>query len=229
MKMKRWIVVICCLALLFGSIPELPGEINGCGAAAKTFYRISNEERDKFFKKSAILGNSVGLGLKYYFATKEDGYLGNPHMLVWGSYSFINDFTNYEKFMIHYQGKPMKARDAVQACGAKHVFINMGTNDFNTSQSQIYAHYLRYIKEIKTTNPDVDIFILATTPTRIGKGLLNNREINKLNNQMQELAEKRSDLYYIDINTPMKDAEGRLKKEYTSDGFVHLTMTAYQT
>ena len=230
--MKKAIKTACCMVLMgvMCLMSVSPGMTTGARVTTGSpSYRVTEEERDRFFGKSAIIGNSIGLGLKYYFATKEDGYLGNPQMLVWGCYSFINDFTNIEKYMIHYQGSPMKARDAVKACGAQHVFINMGTNDFNTSQSQTFSHYKRLIREIKNTNPDVDIFILGTTPTRIGKGLLNNSEINKLNDQMSSLAERRSNMYYIDINTPMKDSEGRLRADYASDGFVHLSTTAYQT
>lgn len=210
----------------------MPGTEAGisCDAKAKNKspYKVTDKEVDAFFGKSAIIGNSVGLGLKYYFNTKPKGYLGGPTMLVWGSYSFLNDFNSYQKFMIHYKGQPVKARYAIQQSRKKHVFICMGTNDFNSSQHHIYEHYKRYIGEIKKTNPDVDIYILSTTPCRKSSGLLNNHETNKLNKQMKKYAEKHSDMYYIDINAPLKGSDGLLKASYASDGFVHLTMPAYK-
>jgi hypothetical protein len=140
----------------------------------------------------------------------------------------MNDFFGNTKYMIHYKGQPYKGRNAVKACGAKHVFINMGVNDLNSSQHNTYNHYVRYINEIKSTNPNVDIFILATTPARRTSGLLNNHEINKLNNKMKKLCKSKKDMYYIDINTPLKDSTGSLKSSYASDGYVHLTFPAYK-
>ncbi|MBR6230204.1 MAG: hypothetical protein IKQ97_10745 [Eubacterium sp.] len=229
-KKKSILSVICCMSLIFSLIAGISGvgEKGQDRARAKSRYAVSQEEINSFFGDSAILGHSVGLGLKYYFEKNGTGFLGNPTMLVWGCYSFLNDFENITQYMIHYGGKPMKARDAVKACGVKHVFINMGINDFNPSGDQILNHYKRYIHEIKTVNPDVDIFILASTPTRIAKGRLNNTETDKLNNNMKELAEQKKDLYYIDINTPLKDSSGALRAGYASDGFVHLTYDAYR-
>ena len=228
-KARRIIGVFFCLVLMFELLPGIPGDRVTTSAKTGSAYAVTDKERDAFFGKSAIIGNSVGLGLKYYFNNQKSGYLGNPKMLVWGCYSFLEDFNNNTQYMIHWNGQPMKARNAVKACKAKHVFINMGTNDFNTSRENIYANYKRFIREIKQTNPDVDIYILATTPTRKDKGLLSNSETNKLNSKMKKLAEKRSDMYFIDINTPMKDSAGLLKSSFTSDGFVHLTWSAYKT
>lgn len=225
---RRVVGIFFCLTLTVQLLADMPGGSRTTVAKAKSVYDITDKERDAFFGKSAIIGNSVGLGLKYYFDRQPSGYLGGPKMLVWGSYSFLNDFNNDTEYMIHWKGQPMKARNAVKACGAKHVFINMGTNDFNTSRENIYNNYKRFIREIKTTNPDVDIFILATTPTRQDKGLLSNAEANKLNAKMKNLAAKRGDMYYIDINSPMKDSSGLLRSDFTSDGFVHLTWAAYK-
>ena len=225
---KHTISILCCLALLMSLLAGVQGPTVSAKVKAGSKHKVTAEEINRFFGNSAIIGHSVGLGLKYFFDNKGDGYLGNPKMLVRGCYSFINDFSNYTEYMIHIDGKPMKARDAVKTCKAKHVFINMGINDFNPSGDQILNHYKRYIHEIKQTNPDVDIFILASTPTRLAKGRLNNTETDKLNKSMKELAEQKKDLYYIDINSPMKDESGKLKAGYASDGFVHLTFDAYQ-
>ncbi len=212
-------------------IPELPGttEISRVSDTVHAAsYKITPKELDHFFGQSAVIGNSIGLGFKRFLDSKEKGYLGGPTMLVQGSYSFIIEFTNNKPFMLHYRGRAMKAMDAVQLSGVKHVFINMGVNDFNTSKDQIFSNYKKYIKEIRTKNPTVDFYILATTPAWKPKGRINNQEIDKLNRNMLQYAKKTKNTYYIDINTPLKGADGRLKESAVSDGFIHLNRTSYE-
>ncbi len=190
--------------------------------------KVTQKELDHYFSKSAFVGNSVSLALKYYTRTKKKSFMGSPKMLVYGCYSFINDMTSYRQYMIHYKGRPMKAKDAIKAAGVKRAFICMGTNDMNTSRNLVYTHYVRYIKGIQKKNPGIVIFIESTTPVRKNKGLLNNKEINKLNRKMKKYADNHKDVYYININTPMRDKTGRFRSQYCSDGFCHVTMKGCQ-
>lgn len=191
-------------------------------------YRVTETEVNAFFGKSITLGNSVVLGFQRFFESKETGYLGGANVIGQGSYNFIAEFTNDRPFMLHYQRKAMKAADIIKATGSKHIFLNMGINDFNTSKEQIFPNYKKYIKMIQTENPDVDIYILAVTPVWKPKGLINNEEIDKLNANMAQFASTEKDVYYIDINTPLKGPDGRLKENAVSDGFLHLRSTAYE-
>lgn len=196
-------------------------------SAKKSAYSVSEKEINSYFHKSGIIGNSVGLGLKYYFNTKPKGYLGSPVMLVYGCYSFYNDFSSNTKYMIHYKGKPLHAWDAVKKSHVKHVFINMGINDFNTSCRNIYSHYTKYLKKIRKANPNVDIIILSTTPARREHGYLTNKNIDKLNAFAQKYVKNHRDMYYVDICSPLRGSDRRLMAKYTSDGDVHLTFAAY--
>ena len=46
---------------------------------------------------------------------------------------------------------------------------------------------------------------------------------------MKSYADSKSNVYYIDISTPLKDSDGNMKKSYCSDGYVHLNMKGYKT
>ncbi|MBR1741890.1 MAG: hypothetical protein IJ733_08475, partial [Lachnospiraceae bacterium] len=224
---RRLLCILLSMAML-SSIANVNLKQEPIRTAKAASYQVTQTEINHFFGQSAIIGNSVGLGLKHFFDTTKKGDLGNPTMLVQGSYSFLADFNRNKQFMIHYKGRAMKAKDAVKVSKAKHVFINMGVNDFNTSKDKIFTNYKKYINEIKGTNPNVDFYILATTPTWKAKGRINNKEINKLNKKMKAYAAGHKDIYYIDINTPLRGADGKLKESYVSDGFLHLRMNAYE-
>ena len=73
------------------------------------------------------------------------------------------------------------------------------------------------------------IYIQSTTPRRGTKNSesLSNDKINELNSLMMQYANSHSDVYYIDISTPLMDGEGNLNQIYSSDGYVHLNIDGY--
>ncbi len=192
--------------------------------------KVSRKKVNKFFSESAFVGNSISLGLKYYFQSQGKGFLGGPVMLVQGSYSFANDGQAGSQFQIVYKGKKCRARDAIAAAGVKRVFINMGTNDLWQPAERTYRDYVKYIKGIQKKNPGVDIFIEGTTPmcNSRNRKYLNNTAINELNSRMEKYCEKHSGLYYVDVSVGLRDGAGGLLHRYASDGYVHMTMAGYK-
>lgn len=201
--------------------------VNGSSAKAE----ITSKQVNSYFSKAAFIGNSIGVGHRMYFDSMGKGYLGGPTMLVKGCYSFANDkSTTNNKYKLTYKGKTLRAKDAIARCGAKRVFINMGTNDMYSSAKATYEQYVEYIKGIRAKNPKVDIFIESMTPVYYKgcKGNLNNKNVNELNRLLEKYCKGQKNIYYIDISTKMKDSHGGLKKEYTSDSYVHMTMAGYR-
>ena len=45
---------------------------------------------------------------------------------------------------------------------------------------------------------------------------------------MKSYADSKSNVFFIDISTPLKDKDGNMKKKYCSDGYVHLNMKGYK-
>ena len=192
--------------------------------------KVSEKTRNKYFSDAAFVGNSVSVGLKMYFDSQGKGFLGAPTMLVQGCYSFANDAAAHSQYQISYKGKKYKAKDAIKAAKVKKAFISMGTNDMGKPASQVYQDYVKYIQGIRKENPNVIIFIQSTTPmcTSKNRKYLNNSAINELNKLMKKYCNKHKDMYYVDISKDMKDKSGGLKKQYASDGYVHMTMAGYK-
>ncbi len=192
--------------------------------------KVSVKKRNKYYKNAAFIGNSVGLGQKYYFNRQGKNFLGNPTMLVRGCYSFYNDKHSCTKWMIHYKGKAMKAKNAVKACHCDKVFINMGTNDFFYNGDRVFKDYKEFIKGIRKVNPNVIIFIESTTGvTSSHQGrCLNSRNIARLNKLMKSYCKKHKNMYYIDVSSKLLNGKGHLMNKYASDNYCHLTDSAYR-
>ena len=78
------------------------------------------------------------------------------------------------------------------------------------------------------TMPNVEIHLISVTYTLpdLGKKILNNENIAQYNTLLQKMAEE-NDWGYIDLATPISDGNGNLAAECCSDGYVHLSKTAY--
>ena len=191
---------------------------------------ITKKQRDAYFSKSAFLGNSLAVGQKIYFDSQGKDFLGNPTMIVKTCYSFYYDKSNSSNFRVDYKGEPCQAKDAIYRYKVKRVFINMGMNDLWKSPELTYKDYVAYIKGIRKKNPNVVIFIESTTPVcnERGESYLNNVNVNKLNAMMAAYCKKQKNMYYIDVSSGLKGADGHLKKEYCSDGYVHLNLKGYE-
>ena len=191
---------------------------------------ITQAQVDKFIGESGFIGSSIGVGQQMYFDAQGYSFLGHPTMMVRGCYAFHNDGgANGSQYQIGVGGYTGPARYVVQRSGVKRVFINMGTNDMVGSAEYVYGNYVDYISGIRATNPNVPIYIEAMTPVYAGgeRGNLNNANVNALNSMLKAYCKKQSDMYFIDINTPLKAGTGALPAAYSSDNYVHLTFAAY--
>lgn len=189
----------------------------------------SAKQRDEFFSQSGFIGSSIGVGQRMYFHSQGEGYLGNPVMMVKGCYSFYNDKSDSKEYKVTYNGVPYMAKDAIAKSGVKYAFINMGTNDLWMEPKDAYKEYVQYLEGIRKKNPKVILFIESTTPVREEKsGHLTNKNVDTLNRLMKGYCKKQKDIYYIDVTSCLRDADGRLADSYCSDGFVHLSMKAYE-
>lgn len=199
-------------------------------AAEEQMKALRDAQLSAWFADAGFVGNSVSVGLKSYFKTQGEGYLGGAKVLAKGSYSFLNDGKNNPKFRINYGDVNGPAKDVIKAAGVKKVFINMGTNDLWVTPESAYKSYVDYIAGIRGANPGILFFIESTTPVgkTKDKGKLCNKNVDELNARMKALCDVNPDMFYIDINTPLRDETGGLRDSYSSDKFVHLNMAGYK-
>ncbi len=196
---------------------------------SKPATKIPQAELDEYFGSSVFVGCSLGVGHQLYLESQGENYLGGPLYLALSSYGIYNDGgINGSDYQLSYNGKTAPVKELLKDTGAKAVFINLGTNDMYGDAEGVGETFKEYIAGIREENPDMLIYIEALTPVYIGSETeyLNNENVDKLNSILKEYCDSNPDMYYIDINSIMKNDAGGLKDEYTSDSYVHLTNEA---
>ena len=120
----------------------------------------------------------------------------------------------------------------------RKLFINIGTNDLSDPDLPIEAvmeNYRRILEAVKARVPAVEIIMLAYYPVNYEAAteelkpclrVRTNAKIDAANRAVEALARELG-ARYLDINAPIRDAQGRLKAEYTLEG-MHINEAGYR-
>lgn len=191
---------------------------------------LTDEELAAYYSDSVFVGDSIMVGFRNYSA-KQKSYVHDIQFLAVGSYSAFNAMKPVADSNVHpmYKGKKCQVWDAIPLIGSKRAFILLGMNDISILGLEgARDQYRELINKILETSPDIEIHIISVTYTLEGegKGKLNNENLAQYNVLLQEMAEENG-WEYLDLCTPISDGKGNLAAEYCSDGFVHLSNSAY--
>lgn len=192
---------------------------------------LTDEQLAEYYGDSVFIGDSIMVGFRNY-SVKRDTFVHDIDFLAVISYSANNALKPVNGKNPHpkYQGKQYHVWDALPLMGKKRAFILLGMNDLiSMGLNDSRDKYKELIDKILETSPDMEIHIISVTYTLWkdkGKGCLYNPNIDTYNALLQEMADENS-WKYIDLCTPISDGEGHLASDCCSDGFVHLTSTAY--
>ncbi len=191
---------------------------------------LTDEELAAYYRDSVFVGDSIMVGFRNYSA-KQKSFVHDIQFLAVGSYSAFNAMKPVEGDNVHpmYKGKKSQIWNAIPLMDSKRAFILLGMNDISILGLEgARDKYKELIDKILEASPDIEIHIISVTYTLKdqGKGKLNNENLAQYNLLLQEMAEENG-WGYLDLCTPISDGEGNLAKEYCSDGFVHLSSSAY--
>ena len=119
------------------------------------------------------------------------------------------------------------------------LFINIGTNDLSNPDVTIDGLMKKYdeiLCRIEEAIPNIEIYLMAYFPINYEAAteemkpcllIRTNKRINEANKAVAELARKHQ-ARYIDINDPLKDADGNLRADYTIEG-MHIKEEGYRS
>ena len=191
---------------------------------------VAESEVDAFFADSVLVGDSVMLGYRNYCMRSTDPFLKSLRFLASGSFSVHNALWPVNDKSVHpiYQGAQRPVWESISLMQANKVFLFFGLNDLNMGDDTCEC-YQQVVANIKQLSPNASIHIISMTYTLKGKGKgkLNNDNIRLFNSQMQQIAAENG-WGFIDMATPLSDANGDLAAEYCSDNYVHQSRAAYQ-
>mgnify|MGYP001032582130 FL=1 len=191
---------------------------------------LTDEELEEYYGDSVFIGDSIMVGFRNYSA-KQETFVRNIQFLAVGSYSAFNAMKPVNSDNVHpmYKGKKSQVWDAISLIGSKRAFILLGMNDISILGLEgARDKYKELINKILETSPDIEINIISVTYTLAGQGAgkLNNKNLAQYNVLLEEMAEENG-WGYLDLCTLLSDGNGNLESKYCSDGFVHLSTSAY--
>ena len=217
---KRLLSLVLCACMLMGMFAFV---------SPKTAYAAS---ADAFFNDSVFLGDSITVGLEEYVERKRESdsdFLGDAQFLAKGSYS-IRGALNEDGYDLHpiLSGKRLQPQKSIAKLGVSRVFIMMGINDVKEDMDNTIDYYEQLIDRIRDANPGIEIFIESVLPMTARKEdrSISNDRIDSLNSKLKKMCSS-LDLTYVNVADAMKDSNGRLRSEYSSDDYVHISNDGY--
>ena len=193
--------------------------------ASVTASTVNGEVPYTFFDDTVFVGDSVSLKLNLYVSAQrkmDSTFMGTAQFLTPGSYGTGNELKELgSENSVHpsYNGTEMYLADAIEAMGAKKVFIMLGMNDIAVyGNDGAVKNMETVLAQIKEKNPDTAIYVQSMTPI-VGtaqNGSLTNENLDIYNAGLKAMCEQNG-YTYLDVASVMKDDEGNLKREYCSD------------
>ncbi len=101
------------------------------------------------------------------------------------------------------------------------IYLMLGINELGYDMSQTIKQYKEVLDKIKEMQPEAVMVLEANLHITSEKSekspVYSNSKINRLNQEIQKIAEENS-CYYIDVNEIFDDKGGSLNQAYSTDG-----------
>ncbi len=106
------------------------------------------------------------------------------------------------------------------------IYIMLGINELGTGTAESWAQkYSEVITQVRQAQPDAIIYLQSIMLVSAAKDdpndYINNNNIRTRNEALKALENPQDNIFYLDVNEVVADANGCLEASYTSDG-IHL-------
>ena len=216
--MKRWIagiLVLLCLAPL---------------AAAE---QPDDEFLLSFYNDSVFFGDSITKALRRYRSAvrqTDPDFMPSTDIICTDCISlFAGSRTRLTgDYHFQYRGRESTMYDITAQIGPKKVFILLGLNDPAGSKIEKAIGWVEDIIRIMAERfPETEVYFFSNTPVALYYCREKNRpdypaQVNEYNARLKETCEAKG-AHYVEIAEPMKDENGYLNLNYSSDDRCHLS------
>ncbi len=174
----------------------------------------------EYFKDTLFIGDSRTAGLRQFGYFETADFFATPGLSV---YSIPQTQVEVGEL-----GK-LKLEELLEQKEYTKIYVMLGMNELGYRFPQTVEKYRNFIEDLQDWEPCATIYLCANlhvTSTRSNNDkFFNNANIDKMNLEIQTLAEEK-ELVYLDINELFDDENGNLDKEIASDDS-HVTVENY--
>lgn len=196
----------------------LPSEAGGDSPPQPKAYQAAMEQN---FSGTLFIGDSRTDGLAEY------GDLGEAEVFAASGMSVFNLFQ--ESASLKGGGK-MQLEEVLSEQRFQTIFLMLGINELGYDYPLLLKQYRATVERIRQLQPSAVLILeanLHVTQSQASQStVFNNDRINRLNQDIQKIAEETGSSY-IDVNPIFDDAGGNLTAEYSGDG-VHVLAKYYK-
>ncbi len=170
-----------------------------------------------------FVGDSLTVGLASY------GYL--PQKNVIASVGMNIDSVNTDTLDTAFGNTTVV--DAVYQAKPSIVYIMLGSNGVSwMSNETMLERYKTLVDNLKAKIPDIKIYVMSIPPVTTAKETagtyaVKNSDIDAYNSALLQFANDNG-LYYVDVNTALKNNEGRLSEDMAAKDGMHFNKSTYQ-
>lgn len=179
---------------------------------------ISVKNPGKYFKNSVFVGNSLTVGLQLSSGLRDSTFLAAKSLTVSSALDKkVIRSGSSGQFITILEGLNKRTYD--------NVYLMFGINELGWAYSSVFVEQYRvFVEEIKKVQPEANIYIQSILPVSKARSdtdqIYNNNKIKEYNQLLEKLA-KDQGVIYLDVSSAVKNQEGVLPEDATSDG-IHL-------
>ena len=212
-RLLAMLMILCCI---------LPG------ARAE---RLPDEVLLTYYDGSVFFGDSITQGLRRYVSGRrqtEPGFFGGVELICTASISlYEGSRRTLQTNRFRYRGVEKTMYQITRQIGPDKVFILLGLNDpVGIKPDKALGWIGDIVRNMEALCPGVAVHFFSMTPVAPGYCRQKNRpryqeQVEEYNLRLKAECEALG-VGYVDIATPLKDGDGYLAEEYSSDKVCHL-------
>ena len=222
---------IRCLAALLALFCLCPG-----GIAEEEKPRLTDAQLYSFYDGALFVGDSITRQFQVFIIERrrEDGgclagarfQTAQSYFLYTASRKLLMPETNN----LHFQGRDLPLWEIIELMKPSKVLILLGVNDYIGEKIEKGVGYAERIIDLAAqASPDTQIIFESLTP--VAPAFCRKKDYRPLWDQYNQALEamcRRRGAGYVDIATALKDEDGYLRADYSSDGEYHLNRQGLQ-
>ncbi len=182
----------------------------------------STKASEDYLKNVVFVGDSLTYGLATYNIVPSSNVLASVSMTL----------AKIETATVNTQYGELTIVDALTQMQPETVYIMLGSNGvayLNTNE--LYQYFSVFMNSVRDACPETDIYVISVPPVTAEKENavnvpIKNSDIDDFNKRILDYCD-RNDIYYLDLNSSLKNESGVLPEEDAENDGMHLKHSTY--